>query len=151
MSLYRHVITSPRWDPDCCGGALVAHGQANYGCATVAGLLVRSGQVAEPGGPKTRTLRGRPGNRRFWESKRPSSSSKPTGAGGGRSPPPAPVGFEEEDGRFGSLNRRFPGRLLEIKVVGPLGASIPSCSCVFVDEPRCLGITCVLDLGNECV
>ncbi len=33
-----------------------------------------------------------------------SSSSKPTGAGGGRSPPLVPVGFEEQDGRFDSQN-----------------------------------------------
>ena len=54
----------------------------------------------KPRGPKSLILKSRPGNRRFWGSKRPSSSSKPTGAGGRRSPPPAPMGFEEEDGRF---------------------------------------------------
>ncbi len=47
------------------------------------------------------------------------------GAGEGRSPPRAPVGFEEEDGRFDPQNRRFPGRLLKIRTFGPLGTDVP--------------------------
>ncbi len=39
-----------------------------------------------PRGPEILTLRSRPGNRRFLKSKRPSSSSKPTGACGGEAP-----------------------------------------------------------------
>ena len=42
MSLYRHVITSRRWDPQpCCCGTLVAHGEAHYCCVAFSGLVVR--------------------------------------------------------------------------------------------------------------
>jgi hypothetical protein len=63
-----------------------------------------------PKGPKTLILRSRPGNRQFLGSKRTSSSSKSTGADGGLRPPPAPVGVEEEDGRFDPQKSAISGQ-----------------------------------------
>ncbi len=53
----------------------------------------------------------------------------------GRNTPLALMGFEEEDDRFDSQNRRFPGRLLKIRVFGTSGLGrgrVPDFLWVFV-------------------
>ncbi len=39
VSLHRHMITSPRWDPGCCCFALGPHGEEPSRCAAIAGIL----------------------------------------------------------------------------------------------------------------
>ena len=76
-------------------------------------------------------LRAGPRFRRFLGSKLQSSSSKPSSASGGRSPPPAPVGFEEEDGREVYIYR--PGSWPEICMPpAPAGVRPWSMDCFFV-------------------
>jgi hypothetical protein len=46
-------------------------------------FIYKTGSRAQPRGPQILILRSRPGHRRYRGSQRPSSSSKPTGSGGG--------------------------------------------------------------------
>ena len=64
-------------------------------------------------------------------SKRPCSSSRPAGASGGLRPTPAPVGFEEEDGRFDPQIDDFRADFLKSEFLGPLESES-----FFIEERR---------------